>query len=243
MKKGKYLYCVVSAEEKTSLGSIGVEDREVYTIPFQDIAAVVHSCDARPYDTSQEEKAKEWILAHLYTIDEATKRFGTPLPFRFDTIIKGGEDEVIEWLRKEHGRLKDVLEEVKGRAEYGVQIFWGRELADEIAESREIKELEGKSGGVAYMLRRRMEKMLKEEMAAEAEERRREVYERINACVAEIKVEKAKGKEMLLNLSCLADSRQAEELGKVLDEINATKGFSARFTGPWAPFNFTGGRA
>ncbi len=253
MKEGRYLYCVVNAKEKTRLGRIGIEDSEVYTLPFQDIAAVVHRCDAHPYDTSKEKKAKDWILAHLYTLDEAAKRFGTPLPFRFDTIIRGGEDEVVGWLREEYRRLKDALNRVRGKAEYGVQAFWNRDtVAEKIRVKREMIEplggIEGKPGGVAYMLKRRMEKMIKDELAAEAEKRREEFYDRISACVAEIKAEKAKaraesgpGKEILLSLSCLADSVQAERLGKVLDEINAMEGIEVRFTGPWPPFDFTGG--
>lgn len=251
MKEGRYLYCVVNAKEKTSLGSIGIEDSEVYTLPVQDIAAVVHSCDAHPYNTSSEGKARDWILAHLYTIDEATKRFGTPLPFRFDTIIRGGEDEVVKWLREEYRRLKGALDEVREKAEYGVQVFWDPEIvAEKLVEKGEIKvlerEIKGKQGGVAYMLKRKMEKMLKDRLTAEAEARREEFLHRINACVAKIKVEKPKaegwqGKKMLLNLSCLANGNQAKGLGKVLEEINGMKGFDVRFTGPWAPFNFSGG--
>ncbi|MDI6655326.1 MAG: GvpL/GvpF family gas vesicle protein, partial [Candidatus Hydrothermarchaeota archaeon] len=252
MKEGRYLYCVANVKEKTSLGNIGIEDSEVYTVPFQDIAAVVHCCDVHPYETSEEEKAKEWILAHLYTIDEAMKRFGTPLPFRFDTIIKGGDDEVAGWLRKEYRRLKGALDEVREKAEYGVQIFWDRDLvAEKVRERRGMEKLERgieERPGMAYMLKRKMEKRLKDELTVEAEERRKEFYERISACVAKIKVEKAKaeskslkGKEMLLNLSCLADRAQVEELGKVLDGINAMRGIEVHFTGPWPPFNLAGG--
>lgn len=253
MKEGRYLYCVVNAKEKTSLGKIGIDESGVYTVPFQDIAAVVHSCDAQPYDTNKEEKARDWMLDHLYTIDEATKRFGTPLPSRFDTIIRGGDDEVVGWLREKYPRLKGALDEVGGKAEYGVQVLWDRGVvAEEIIERVETNELErrieGKPVGVAYLLRRKIEVKLKEELAVEAQERREEFYNRISACVAKIKVEKARGmaegregKGVLLSLSCLADSNQAEELGKVLDEINAMKGIEVRFTGPWPPFNFTGG--
>ncbi len=253
MKEGRYLYCVVNAKEKTSLGTIGIEDSEVYAILFQDIAAVVHRCGAHPYDTSKEEKARDWILAHLYTIDKATMRFGTPLPFRFDTIIRGGDDEVVGWLRKEYLRLKEALNVVRGKAEYGIQVFWERDMiAEKIMAKREIKELErmieGKPRGVAYIFKLKTEAILKEELSAEAEEQRKKIYDKISTCVAKVKMAKAKakaeswqGKDMLLNLSCLAHSGQAEELGKVLEEIKVMPGIEVRFTGPWPPYNFSGG--
>ena len=45
---------------------------------------------------------------------------------------------------------------------------------------------------------------------------------------------------MLLNLSCLMQEGSGD-LGRVLDEIQQTKGISVRFTGPWPPYSFVGG--
>ena len=59
--------------------------------------------------------------------------------------------------------------------------------------------------------------------------------------VDDIKVEKAKkdkDKIMLMNLSCLVLKEKVEDLGNELERIDNTDGFSARFTGPWAPYSF-----
>lgn len=251
MKGGRYLYCVADTKERMSFGKIGIEDSEVYTVPFYDIAAVVHQCKAMPYDTDDGEKAREWILAHLYAIDEVSKRFGMPLPFRFNTIVKGCDDGVTAWLRREYERLKGVLGGINGKAEYGVQIFWDTDtIAEKIMENGEImdlqRETEGKSKGVAYILQRRIEKVVKTRLVAEAERWREEFYARVSDCVDKVRLVKTKTKtkgesgELLLDLACLADNNQAEKLGRALQEIIALEGFKARFTGPWAPFNFAG---
>jgi len=64
--------------------------------------------------------------------------------------------------------------------------------------------------------------------------------------VSGVKVEKAlaepeEKQDEVLNLSCLADRGQAEELGEVLEEIDSMEGFTVRFSGPWPPFSFSGG--
>ena len=46
-EQGRYVYCVADAGETVSLGKIGIEGNDVYTIPYRDICAVVHSCPAQ----------------------------------------------------------------------------------------------------------------------------------------------------------------------------------------------------
>ena len=252
MEEGRYIYCIVNSGVETSLGKIGIEDSEVYTMPHRDIAAVVHSCEAKPYDTKDEDKAKEWIMTHLYVIDEATKRFGTVAPFGFDTIIKGDGERVKACLEEEYARLKGVLDRVKDRSEYGIQIFWDESLmARRIEETdEELGELKGdikaKPKGAAYMLERKSEKMLKEALLVEAEKYRKKFYEEVSRYVDDVKLDETskpeewQDKKMLMRLSCLARSDEVEKLGEVLEKINKMDGFAVRFTGPWAPFSFVG---
>ena len=39
--EGKYVYCILEGGISHKFGKIGLEDREVYTISYQDISAVV----------------------------------------------------------------------------------------------------------------------------------------------------------------------------------------------------------
>jgi len=123
LTEGRYLYCIANTKTETDLGEMGIDDNKVYTIPLQDVSAVVHDCPAKPYESEDAEKVKEWILAHQYIIDVATKKFGTVIPFGFDTIIKGNDEVVKSWLENEYPRLKDKLEGLKDKSEYTVQIF------------------------------------------------------------------------------------------------------------------------
>jgi len=252
-REARYLYCVADTGESVSLGEIGIEGSEVYTIPYRDICAVVHNCPAEPYKSSDDEVVKAWVLTHQAVIDVAWEKWGTVLPLGFDTIItaREGSDEeqnTRNWLMEEYESLKKRIEKVRGKAEYGVQVFWDpKALAQNLTEtSPELKQLEEEIGskpkGLAYMYRQKLENLLKKEMELKADECFKDFYARIKKHVDDIRVEKTKktdqGSQMIMNLSCLVYIDKYRELGEELDEINKMDGFSVRFTGPWPPYSF-----
>jgi hypothetical protein len=255
-EEGRYLYCVAGAGERVSLGDIGIEGKEVYTIPYRDICAVVHSCPAQLYQSDDQKVVKTWVTTHQKVVDTCWERWGTVLPLSFDTIIKGksensAEQNVVEWLKGEYETLKKKMESVRGKAEYGVQVFWEPKLiAQSLTEtSPEIRkldaEIKAKPRGVAYMYRQRLENLIKHEMETKADECFRDFYSRIRKHADDIRVEKTKkaeqGWQMIMNLSCLVYRDRYIELGEELDRINQMEEFSVRFTGPWPPYSFVGG--
>jgi len=253
--QGRYLYCVANSGERVSLGPIGIDGSNVYTIPYQNICAVVHKCPAEPYQSTEREMVNSWVLAHQKVVDEAWERWGTVLPLGFDTIVMdkdgvGPEKNVRNWLRNDYDNLKSKLEKVRGKAEYGIQIFWEPHvIAQSLAKtSPEISELEeemkSKSRGVAYLYKQKLENALKREVEAKADQCFRDFYERIRRHIDNIVVEKTKpgdqNTQMIMNLSCLLARDKTAELGEELEKINSMEGFSVRFTGPWPPYSFVG---
>jgi len=250
--EARYLYAIATAGEKQNLGNIGVEENAVYTIPFKKIAAVVHSCEPRPYETRDRALAEGWILEHSYVIDQATKLFGTVIPFSFDVIVQGGDSAIKGWLCRNYDHLAGELRRVEGRAEYSVEIYYDY---DQLAEgamrgNQELRELasriEQEPKGKAYMLKRNLDQKLKGLVASEARKKADEALSEIRSLADEMKVEakrsqppeKYREKRLLGSYSCLVRNERANRLGEVLEEINALTGFAVRFTGPWAPFSF-----
>ena len=252
-KEGRYLYCIVNCSEETDFGQMGIEDNLVYTVVFNDIGAVVHCCEAKPYKTEDKEKAAEWVLAHQYVIDLATKEFGTVIPLTFDTIFLGEDETVKNWLSDEYRQLKALLVELEEKAEYGIQVFLENDFVDKmIEESEEIQrlrgELENKSTGVAYLFEKRLEERIRLEKEASTNKCAKELYDQITNLVDNVKLEstsrevpeKWKSKQMILNLACLAHKDKIQSLGNMLAEVNKKEGFAVRFTGPWPPYSFVG---
>ncbi|MCG2675927.1 GvpL/GvpF family gas vesicle protein [bacterium] len=252
MEEARYLYCIADSKEKTSLGKIGIENNEVYTIPYKDLCAVVHNSSTEPYKSEDNEVVKGWVKTHEEVVEAAWKRFAAVLPLGFDTIIKGEEKKTPEesmrdWLKEDYENLRQKMEKVRGKAEYGVQVSWDpRVIAQKLSEvSSKIRklqeEMESKPKGTAYLYKQKLEKALKEEMTKEADECFKDFYEKIRKCVADLRVEKTKkekDRQMLMNLSCLVDKDRVKVLGDELEKINNLDGFFVRFTGPWPPYSF-----
>jgi len=254
-EEGRYLYCIVEARERVSLGKIGIEGEEVYTLPHKDICAVVHNCLAQPYRSDDHELIEAWVINHQKVVDTAWERWGVVLPLSFDTIVKGEtadstEQNLKTWLEHEYQNLKMKMEKVRERAEYGVQVFWDLRLAaqDLTETSPEIKkldeEIKTKPRGLAYMYRQKLENLVKKGLETKADECFKDFYFRIREHAHDVRVEKIKntepGWQMILNLSCLVHKDKCRELGEELESINQIKGFSVRFTGPWPPYSFVG---
>lgn len=249
--QGRYLYAIVLGGN-LGLKGAGVGGGDVYTIVHDGIAAVVHACRAEPYGTDDREMAGQWVLAHAYVIDMATREFGTVLPFAFDVIIKGGGDEVREWLKKHHGDLSEELGRVRDRAEYSIQVFYDKaKLMDTAIENdpslKAMKaRLDEKKGGSGYLQRRSLELKAKDAAARMASEVSRSIAAQVGVHADSMRSdqgtrpapEKYNGMACALSLSCLLHHDKVRLVGSLLDGLNSTDGFVVRFTGPWAPFSF-----
>lgn len=251
--KGRYAYGIAASKEAVRLGKIGIDDNEVYTIPYKDLCVIVHNCPTEPYK-SDDETVKGWVRAHQNVLDEAKERFGTIIPLGFDTILQPQDDAtspdqvVKDWLKEDYERLRAVMEKIKGKDEYGVQILYEpevmrKQIAEQNEEIKKIKEeMATKSPGMAYMYKQKLENAAKAEMDKLADEWFKDFYNRIKGHTDDIVVEKTKqmdkNKVMLLNLSCLVTREKVESLGEELEKIDNMEGFSVRFTGPWPPYSF-----
>lgn len=250
--QARYLYSIANTKEEKNLGDIGIGDRSVYTIVFQDIAAVVHASKLEPEPAKNEEQAQQWILSHNYVIDKATENFNTVLPFSFGCIAGGDDEAIRNWLQKNYSPYKRELERLKNSAEYSVHIYYDpkvleKQIIETIPELKEIdKKMESMSKGKAYIFKKKFELSLKQavkdELAGLGEEFGTLIKENIMQMRVEEKIpyipEKYTGKRLMIALSCLVMRDNIEKLGQNLEKINKREGFAVRFTGPWAPFSF-----
>jgi hypothetical protein len=250
-EEARYVYCVAKSGQEKKFGPIGVEENQAYSVSFKDLAVVVHKCEAKPYETANKERAGEWILSHQYVIDLATEEFGTVVPLTFDTILKGDDEALKQWLSKEYTQLTDLLTRLENKAEYGVQIFLENDFADKLAENnnegQNLKNCENASNGVAYLLQKKLEKQKQLERALAVEKLAKEICAQIKPLVENVRMgsinkeipEKWRGKQMVLNASCLVHRDKVESLGSKLSQLK-DDGYAVRFTGPWPPYSFAG---
>ena len=165
---GRYLYCVVTIDGGMTTGEeltlTGVDDEPVYLVVEDDLGAVIHACDAL-YDAADPDVVRKWLLDHQATIDAAGERFGTPLPFQFDTILTGDDDRVREWLTEESATLTPHLDTLANHWEYRVEVSRDDAILDEdlAADDDRLAELvdriESAGEGTAHLLETQYEQL------------------------------------------------------------------------------------
>jgi len=249
--QGLYLYGLADTNVSAMLGKVGIDGCEVYTIPHEGISAIVHNSPLEPYKSDDDETVKIWVKTHQRVMDLAAERFGNVMPFSFDTIITPKDNATAKetlkrWLSDEHEEILKKMDRIKGKKEYGIQIFYipsvfGEMIEKESEEVGRIKvEMASKPPGLAYMYKQKLENAVKGELGTLMDAHFKDFYEKIRKNVEDIKVEKVKKADdkmvMMMNLSVLASDKKA--LGLALDEIESEEGVSVRFTGPWQPYSF-----
>ena len=252
LKEGRYIYCIVNGHKKFAMRNAGLDNADIYAVSCKDIGAILHACPAKPYESKEENKVKEWVFNHNKVIDKASDIFGTVLPLSFDAIIKGDDEAVVDWLNKGYEKLKKELERLRDKAEYTVQIFCEPDkLADKIAAQdntlADLKEkIEKLPKRTAYLLHRTFELKMKDASQAIMVKLAEEYASILMKHVEEIKIAKVrhipeqfKDKKLIASFSCLVLKDKVKTLGGALGTINGLQGYAVRFTGPWAPFSFT----
>jgi hypothetical protein len=245
--EGIYLYCIIEGNINEDFGHMGIEKNRVYTISFKDVSAVVHSSKAEPYNSKDDKIVREWILSHQNVVDRAMEKYDAVIPLSFDTIIKGKDKNLRNWLKTDYKNIKNKLRNVKGKKEYGVQISIDEKIiTKKIEEKEEIKKLKEKTEklpkGTAYMLTLQMKNKIKTEIDNKSKKLFDDIYRKIKKYSDGVRIEKNKNaldeKRMILNASILLKNENVRIFGDKLDEINKKEGVSVRFVGPFAPYSF-----
>ncbi|WP_293032464.1 gas vesicle protein GvpL [Natronococcus sp.] len=256
--EGRYLYCLVRADEDAAIELTGIDDEPVSIVVEDGIGAVVHACEGI-YDSADLAQVRRWLVRHQTVIDEASERFGTPIPFQFDTILRGDDERVREWIDDEKETLERALSELADHWEYRVEVVEVDPVDDETLIERDdrLRELRAKiddsEEGTAFLLEKKLDQRLaavranrresatddlEERLAAEA----REVHSLERSPSASLSDEVADEDdgegETLCRLTLLAHEDDEGAIGSILDDVAATDGLEVRFTGPWPPYTF-----
>lgn len=215
-----YVYCVINKGLNQCFGKIGVEDEEVYTIPYKDISLVVHISDKEPKLNEENH-----LVCHQYVTAFFTKKFNTVVPFDINTFIN--EDKVKTFLEKNYETFKKNLEKLKDKSEFIVQIFY-----EPKPKKPELK------GSVKDYISK--QKKLRKKVIKEVTMFRERFYNQIKEVVDEVKIRE--DKDVLLSVSCLLNKDKTEELESLLKNIGSLPRLKVKISGPWTVCSFVTAR-
>ena len=240
-ESGRYVYGIVRSKGAMTFGSIGIggAGEQVYTVNYLDIAAVVSKTTVAIFDPTREN-----ALAHEHVIETVMKNH-TIIPMSFGTVFRT-DDDIREVLKGIYSSVKDVLEQMAGKLEFGLKVNWDRdqiiqELMEQDEEIRRFhREIIRKQLQSTYFARMQLGRMIDKALAERAIRYVREIYEALRICCVASRDNQPIGDKMIMNAAFLVERERESEFDRVVNKIARKYGKRLKFkyTGPWPPYNF-----
>jgi hypothetical protein len=212
---------------------------QVYTLPYNDIAAVVSKTNVFIFDPTREN-----ALAHEHVIETVMKT-NTIIPMSFGTVFRT-DDDISEVLKSIYASLKDVLKQMSGKVEFGLKVSWDRDgvieqLKREDEEIRRFhQELTRKHLQSTYFARMQLGRMIDKALVERSAEYVRQIYEGLRAVCVASRDNKPIGDKMIMNAAFLIDRKREAEFDAAVNRVAKSFGdrLNFKYTGPWPPYNF-----
>ena len=240
-ESGRYVYGIIEASQPLTFGRSGLaaSGEGVYTVHFNDIAAVISKTNVFIFDPTREN-----ALAHEHVIESVMKT-NTIIPMSFGTVFRT-EDDIREVLKSIYGSLKEVLKQMGGKVEFGLKVSWDRDnVIEELKrEDEEIHrfhlELTRKHLQSTYFARMQLGRMIDRGLSERSADFVREIYEGLRSVCVASRDNKPIGDKMIMNAAFLIERHREAEFDSAVNRIAKKFGdrLNFKYTGPWPPYNF-----
>ena len=200
-----------------------------------------------------------WVAVRAMRHEKVVEHFSrraSVVPLRFGTIYLHC-DKVERMLEEKHDELLAIIERLRGREEWGLNVYSDRARLKEavVSLSPRLSELSEQaaqaSPGQAYLLRKKIDSLRDAEARGETRRVAAEIEQELAGAAAgsaRLRVLKDEGGEqgdVAAKLAFLVEGARFEEFRAAAERL-AQKyegaGFKLELTGPWPPYNFAAGR-
>ena len=239
--EGKYVYCVIRSVDEKDFGPIGIGEggNRVYTVNFQQIAAVVSDTPIRIYDPTREN-----VLAHEL-VNETVMREHTVIPMSFGTIFRT-RDDIVELLKSTYQAFEDVLEKMRDKIEFGLKVLWDRDrvVAQIEEQDEDIGRLKGEITGNAqsstYFARMQLGRLIEAALEKSANSYVMDIHESLKPVAVASRSNKPIGDRMIMNAAYLVERSREQDFDEAVKTLSRKYEdvLSFKYTGPWPPYNF-----
>ena len=240
-ESGRYLYGILPSRDRLDFGAIGIGDagEPVYTLNYRDLAAVVSNTPVYRFEPSREN-----ALAHEHVIETAMTNH-TVIPMSFGAVFRADND-IREVLKSVYSSLKDVLDQMARKLEFGLKVNWDRDriiedLKQEDIEIRKFhREILRKHIESTFVARMQLGRMIDRALGERSVGYVREIYEALGEVCVVSRDNQPIGDKMIMNAAFLVERDRQPEFDQAVNKIAKKCGerLKFRYTGPWPPYNF-----
>ena len=240
-----YIYGIIEASEEKLFDLCGFAAyEEVYTIPYQDISAVVSDSEFVDYTSFPKDQVARYLLKHQQVIEKVIDSY-TLIPMRLGTYAFNIE-EVKEILCKGYMKFKDIFRKIDNKIEIDVVATWNdlNSVIKEIGEKQEIKELKekmmSKTEGISVEDQIKVGSLIKNILNAKREKISSEVKSVLEGVSIDLKMHDLMDDRMIFNAAFLIDKDKKSRFEKELDRLNESYDgeLDFRCISPLPPYSF-----
>ena len=195
------------------------------------------------------------VVRHEQAVRELFDAGPAIVPTTFGAVY-AEEASITRFLESERPRLLDLLDSIRGKQEWGVKVFADgaavRAAVETSSKALRATDEEARAAGPgrAYLLQRKREELLGEEVRAcvgdVLESVIQELVSRSNdARLDDVPVNQDGPVELVLKAAFLVEEARAEAFKACSVELYdraSSRGLTLEVSGPWAPYSFTGAR-
>jgi hypothetical protein len=260
-----YVYCIAEtgpAKEILAESSPPAieDDAAVSLVESGNLAAIVSSVSIASYGEESLSKNltdPSWTalraMRHEHVVEHFASRTSV-VPLRFGTIyLETGRIE--KMLAENSPRLKEIVERLRDREEWGVNVYSDRTLLMSAITSLSprLKDLTERAGtaspGESYLLQKKIETLKVDEARVETNRAIGEIEELLRSESVDarrlrvLKVEATEHGELKAKFAFLIQRSQFQRFQSAAEKIARelkSSGISLELTGPWPAYNFAG---
>jgi hypothetical protein len=260
---GKYIYGIINSNREEGFGPCGITAYEevysvrditeaakdskisngVYTIPYQDISAVVSDSSFVDYTTLPKDQVAKYLLAHQQVIEKVMDSY-TIIPMKLGTYAFNIM-EVEEILSKGYAMVKDIFRKINNKIEIDVVATWNdlNSVIKEIGEEQEVidlkEEIVSRPEGVSVEDQIKIGSLIKNILEKKRERCALEI-EALKDVSVDLRRHDLMDDRMIFNTAFLIGSDKKTEFEKRLDELNTiyNEKINFRCVGPLPAYSF-----
>ncbi len=219
-------------------------DREVYTIPYQDISAVVSNSQFVDYEHTTKNIVAHQLLKHQKVIEGIMSEH-TVIPMKLGTFAVN-KDEVRQILTKGYPIINDIFNKIFDKIEIDVAASWNdfKSVLKEVGEEEEIKALKEKllanPEGVTVNDQMKIGVMIKKAIDEKKEKYTREIENTLKSGSDNFKSHGLMDEKMLVNMAFLLSKGEQKDFDARVEELNSrfADRLNFRCIGPLPPYSF-----
>jgi len=245
MEDGIYIYGFIVTNKEKSFGKIGIEKGDVYTVVYQNVAAVISNLPFIQFESLPKETLLRHLAVYQSAIEEVMKDHHI-VPIKYGTIAKSKE-YLRRIMKKNYGQIKTILDAIENKIELDVVALWSNfdSILKEIGEGEKIKrfveEAQSKPSDQIQKDRITIGKMVKSSLDKKREERVSRLLDVLKKEAESYRSHAVMDDSMIMNIAFLIDKDRQETFESKVDQLDKEheRKINFRIIGPLSPYSFS----